>query len=1093
MRPPQWTTHAFSNSTWLRALTLKERVALLRTGRPTAPDVVPDTELAERLMRRWRSQHPFSDGSYFSRRLALDGITEDEMRCVLGEPHEAIASRLPATPAWLTELAEAFRTPTHRETHLPLPDALRGHTASGFLEMIAPLMARGRDRLREGLQTIKRRWPQAPFETESAVNALFENLPSQLLPKLAPTLVLELNVARLQGVLTGNTPAERFHSFLRLVRGNHAAVSILQNYPTLARQLVIHINNWVDFSLEFVNHLCEDWSVIRLRFGADVGPGLLSQVHGGLGDTHNGGKAVLMVEFEGGLKLVYKPRSMAVDLHFQELLTWINERGDHPPFLTLRIHDSGTHGWSEYVAASGCDARQELVRFYERQGGYLAILYALEAVDFHYENLIASGEHPVLVDLESLFHPRLVQPELSNSALLAADVIDQSVLRVGLLPRRIWSDGRQQGIDLSGLGAAAGQITPQAVPYWEGGGTDEMHIARKRMAVQGALNRPTLGGVAVNALDYAEGIVAGFTRIYRLLLERRDELLSEDGPLAPFSDDPVRILLRPTRTYGELLQGSFHSDFLSDALERDRYFDQLWVGVGPNPQLARVISAEREDLHGGDIPMFTTRPGLRDVWPSSGESLKDFFERPGMALVHRRLELMGEHDRAQQLWFIRASLTTLSAGVKESRYSQTEPRGEVDRDRLLAAARSIGVRLEASALRAGDEATWIGLMPSREGSWSLAPLGLDTYAGLPGVALFLGHLGVLTGVERFEWLAQAALRSVRRRVEQQESSVTSIGGFAGWGGIIYTFAHLGTLWNQPALFDEAEAIVKFLPDLIKRDEEFDILGGAAGCIAGLLSLYRRAPSPNVLSAAVMCGDRLLQCARPVGSSVGWTSQTFPSVMLAGFSHGAAGIAWSLLDLSALTGEARFHETAVKAIEYERSIFSLAGGNWPDLRETGDAGQHPDGDRFMVAWCHGAPGIGMARLRSLRHLDDETIRAEVEVALKTTLAHGFGKNHSLCHGDLGNLDLVLTAAEELGDPRLSFHRNRLAALILESIGKNGWICGTPQGVETPGLMVGLAGIGSELLRLAEPARVPSVLGLAPPADSFDGAKSPGGLV
>jgi len=41
---------------------------------------------------------------------------------------------------------------------------------------------------------------------------------------------------------------------------------------------------------------------------------------------------------------------------------------------------------------------------------------------------------------------------------------------------------------------------------------------------------------------------------------------------------------------------------------------------------------------------------------------------------------------------------------------------------------------------------------------------------------------------------------------------------------------------------------------------------------------------------------------------------------------------------------------------------------------------------------------------------------------------------------------------------------------------------PQAVEIPGLIAGLAGIGYELLRLAEP--VPSVLALAPPHNSCD---------
>lgn len=1067
----------FSTSNYLRALTLSERIALLRSGQSTASRPVIHAGRAQRRIRRWRSQPPFTDHSYFSQRLASDRITEGELLRVLGEPGEVIAARLPDIPSWLTELDEAYKPEafqTARNGDFPLPAALRENKTSGFLELIAPLMTRGRDRVRKGLETLKTRFPDAPFETTSTLDALCENLPAQLIRMLAPTMVLELNVARLQGALSGNTPEERFDSFLQYLRGSNAAASILETYPALAHQLVNRINKWVDFGLQFIEHLCADWSAIQVTFGADAQRGRLSKVHGGLGDTHNGGKAVLMVEFERGWKLVYKPRSMAVDLHFQQLLAWLNDHGSHPPFLTTKIIDRGSHGWSEYVTSSGCDTPEEVVRFYERQGGYLALLYALEAVDFHYENLIASGEHPVLVDLESLFHPRVTQPDFKDPDLLAADVIDHSVVRVGLLPRRIWAEGAAEGIDLSGFGAAGGQLTPQAVPHWERGGTDEMHIAQKRMVIKAATNRPTIGGSDVNALDYGEAIIAGFTRMYRLLVDHRDELLSPDGPLSRFANDQMRILLRPTRTYGELLHGSFHPDFLGDALERDRYFDQLWMGVEPDSYLTRVISAEREALHDGDIPMFTTLPSSRDVWPNAGEPVNDFLEQSGMELVRRRLELMGDRDFTQQLWFIRASLATLSVGKKESRYgaNASEAGDEVDADRLIAAARSVGDRLAALAVCAGDEATWIGLTGSSEGSWSLAPLGVSTYDGLAGVALFLGHLGAITGEARYESLAHAALRTVRRKVKQQ-SALTSVGGFAGWGGIIYTFAHLGTLWNEPALFDEAKAIVKFLPEFIERDEDFDIVGGSAGCIAGLLSLYRCVPSDDVLAVAVRCGDRLLECARPAGAGLGWTGRSTAGVSLAGFSHGAAGIAWALLELSAITREGQFRAAAMKAMEFERGIFSAADGNWPDLRNTDSA------NRFMVAWCHGAPGIGIARLRSLSHIDDVKIREEVDVALRTTFDSGFGRNHSLCHGDLGNLDLILETNEESNDPRLSSHLNRQVAMVLESINQNGWICGTPQGVETPGLMIGLAGIGYQLLRLAEPARVPSILALAPP--------------
>ncbi len=102
-----------------------------------------------------------------------------------------------------------------------------------------------------------------------------------------------------------------------------------------------------------------------------------------------------------------------------------------------------------------------------------------------------------------------------------------------------------------------------------------------------------------------------------------------------------------------------------------------------------------------------------------------------------------------------------------------------------------------------------------------------------------------------------------------------------------------------------------------------------------------------------------------------------------------------------------------------------------------------------------------------------------MALRTTLAQGFGGNHSLCHGDLGNLELLLQASQVLPDPQWKAQTERIASAILESIDQHGWLCGVPLGVETPGLMTGLAGIGYGLLRLAEPERVPSVLTLEPP--------------
>ena len=100
---------------------------------------------------------------------------------------------------------------------------------------------------------------------------------------------------------------------------------------------------------------------------------------------------------------------------------------------------------------------------------------------------------------------------------------------------------------------------------------------------------------------------------------------------------------------------------------------------------------------------------------------------------------------------------------------------------------------------------------------------------------------------------------------------------------------------------------------------------------------------------------------------------------------------------------------------------------------------------MTAWCHGAPGIGLARLSTIGQLDNLEVRREIDAALHTTLSQGFGQNHSLCHGDVGNLQLLVQAGQVLKHERWHVEAYRLASPIVESVGGKEYLCGTPLGV------------------------------------------------
>src|SRR5205085_2433516 len=156
-----------------------------------------------------------------------------------------------------------------------------------------------------------------------------------------------------------------------------------------------------------------------------------------------------------------------------------------------KIIDRCSYGWSEFVAHRVCSSRSEVERFYHRLGGYLALFYVTKARDMHFENMIAAGEFPVPVDLETLFD-NVVSVEKDDPAINAYQL---SVMQVMLLPQRMYGSGTFEGVDLSGFGARRGQLFAGAkTSFWENQGTDEMRLAHGEMAsIETAQNRPQLG------------------------------------------------------------------------------------------------------------------------------------------------------------------------------------------------------------------------------------------------------------------------------------------------------------------------------------------------------------------------------------------------------------------------------------------------------------------------------------------------------------------------------------------------------------------------------------------------------------------------
>ena len=644
----------------------------------------------------------------------------------------------------------------------------------------------------------------------------------------------------------------------------------------------------------------------------------------------------------------------------------------------------------------------------------------------------------------------------------------------------VWQGASTGGIDLSGLGRQPGQLTPMPVPGFENEGTDDMRVGLSRREVATAANRPVPSTVAIKLVDYVPDLNRGFEEIYRMFIAHFASLTATPGPLTAFAEDKVRVLRRSTVEYGAVLNTSLHPDLIRDGLDLDRHFDRLWRRTALDPTLAAFVPHERMDLWNNDIPVFWASAAGRAVQDSVGEVVPVSLDSSALDAVLTKAGKLCEGDLARQLWLMQASVQAASTDLERGSpiasvlVADPPPDAVSPADRAVAHAVRLADRLGELAYISKSDISWIGPYLSAGTKWRLGRLGPDLCTGIGGIALFLATLASITEEGRHARWAELAANTVRAQLERGD--LQGQGGMAGLGGALYVLTRLGCINSDDRLLDAAERLIEDVESAIKTDLILDIIGGAAGSIGGLLALYTVRPADRILHVLKICAERLVDQARPVGDGVGWLPATFTAgglanLPLSGFAHGNAGVAWALIRTGYVLRDQRFISVARAGLRYERSLFDPQEQNWLDLRrDPGTPAAETPPKAFMTAWCHGAAGIGLSRLAMQAGFADDRLEDEIQTAVGTVWRNGFGANHSLCHGDLGNVDFLIQA--QATDDQ----RNKALRRIVASVDQFGGIPGTPLGVETPGLLTGSAGIGYGLLRAARPNLVPSVLTL-----------------
>lgn len=879
-----------------------------------------------------------------------------------------------------------------------------------------------------------------------------------------------------------------FDDYCALLHQQEVRDYIHARYPVLQRCMRLACQSWLQQSYLLAKRFRADEPDIRRHLVPCEAPLQIESIRTGLGDTHRGGRSVAMITFRDGHKLLYKPRSLAIDTQFSALLDWLNRHCELDLAVANHI-DRGAYGWVEFIACRDCFDGAQIDGYYRRLGGLLALLYVLEATDFHYENIIACADQPVLIDLESVFRP--------TTPLAGADANERyntSVLKVGLLPTRFLA-ARGDLPEVGGLVDAAGQQgLERMLPVQDEDG--RVRFSRERGVLSGGKNIPTLDGMRVAmASQHVAPLQQGFSAVYRTIMERRQEFrrLLEKCRRAE-----VRVLFRNTATYVHLLNESRHPTLMMSEQATASHFDLLRRVTVSFPAAEHFVEFEIADLLRGDVPQFTARVDGRDLWCGDDACVRNFFSESGHAAVACTLDRLSQGDLKRQLWMIGNAITMHEQQGRSGREVLMPPPGSSDpgsvgctplHERLVTLAASIGDLVRKQIHVEGDTASWLVHKPKAldNSEFALQPAFHDLHSGMPGEILFFQQLARITGEAAYRELAHQALHHLMQRLRESGASIRPLGLYAGWGSIIFLLTRMAQQECNFQFLDRAEELLgdPRFDELIKLDRNYGVVTGGAGFILACMELHASSASPRALELAQACAARLVAHRHPGVPGYGWRIHS--SQPLSGLAHGASGFAMAFASLYGATGDVHYRQASLEALEYEASLFLPAAGNWRDCRDF-VLGQHGEKPVAAVSWGHGAPGIGLARLALIRAgIDTPQIRRELDIAVQTTLTQGFDGGHSLLAGSFGNLELLLCHAHWCGDDGL----HRSIAGVSERLHKQvatGDVRLSALLQYPLGLMPGITGVGYQCLRLADPDKVPSVLCGAGPLPTTRAARA-----
>ena len=756
------------------------------------------------------------------------------------------------------------------------------------------------------------------------------------------------------------------------------------------------------------------------------------------GDTHNCGRSVTIVHTDAG-KLVYKPH----DLRGDEWISGLVNRY-YPEFVGIpaSIAFGDSFGVCEYIEKRRAEGKEEAEQFWYALGGLTAFVKLMGSTDLHIENLLACGTKTYIIDLETIIRP------------LSAE--EESLSRISEKSKSL------QNLPASSL------LMPFRVKDFE------LSIL---MNTDEDSSSPLVDGKPTTVREYLPAYKQGYSDAYTRGLRFRKEIEQEIRAFAPKL--PVRIVLRNTRGYADILKKLYHHSALASEEGREQALTLLreLLHSGYPSLNEKIIDSEVRQMSRGDVPYFYTYGDSHSLFSDGEELAGDQYSSSAAERTLETLNAMNEGDKLFDLAYINQAILAYPAkrdpeAVPEKEWAEWTKQPPLSTKTAADEALRILRQVYSLRIPLPDGKLLWGFV--HQGSYSMGFSDYDLFNGVTGLAVFACACAYALENEEARDIAEIMINEaaedirvlcagLRGSLNPERQAPLGEGGL---GGVLTVLALLRR-------YGQAEKADSLTAEVFQTLAEIDIaacrtadrINGAAGLAAALCRFEEYRNRKEIIRAAA---DRILALKTfKYNDDLLWRTMDDIPRVLSGAGHGMAGIAEALYAAADVLGDSRYLPAAEDALAYEQKAyrrFFARYGTFPDLREFPPV-------RYMHGYCSGAPGIGILLERMLRNgrggvnagklaaaARQSTDRLPPDVTDVLCCANGALAEYYLSVGDAEAAGRILGAMyarrQREGEYRFSGYQAENSV--------------------TASLFYGLSGVGYEMLRYAFPDKIISIL-------------------